>query len=93
MTRYSVHPMEQNFRDWDSKQKAQRNEYWSRLRRAFNDYETGNHGPYGEPNFNTFKSFMEQRYGLRVSMTGGDISSTYEVVDEKKHMLFLLKYT
>lgn len=92
MSRYSIHPMEENFRNWDLKQKAKRDEYWRRLRNAYQDYERSDHGPYGEPNFNSFKVFMEKTYGLRVNMTGGDITSTYEVVDEKKHTLFLLKY-
>ena len=84
--------MEQNFRDWDLKEKAKRNEYWRRLRAAWHDYEYGNHGPYGEPNFDTFKTMMERTYGLRVNMVAGNIEGSYQIVDEKKHLLFLLKY-
>lgn len=92
MSGYNIHPMEQNFRNWDLKQKVKRDEYWRRLRNAFSDYENGDHGPYGEPNFNTFACLMENRYGLKVNMTNGNIADTYEIVDEKKHTLFLLKY-
>lgn len=92
MTRYSIHPMEASFMEWDKKQKEKRDEYWRRLRNAWADYQKNDLGPYGEPNFSSFKYFMEKRYGLRVSMTGGNIQDTYEVIDESKHTLFLLKY-
>ena len=93
MTRYETHPMEQQFRDWDMAQKQKRDEYWRRLQRAWNDYQNEDLGPYGEPNFSSFKYFMERRYGLRVNMTGSNIADTYIVVNEAKHSLFLLKYT
>ena len=79
--------------DWDRKQKEKRDEYWRRLRRAWADYEASDHGPYGEPNFASFKYFMERRYGMRVNMTGSDIGDTYEVINEAKHSLFVLKYS
>jgi hypothetical protein len=84
--------MEESFRRWDTENKAKRDEYWRRLRLAFKDYENSDHGPYGEPNFASFKYFMERRYGMRVDMTGSNIAGTYQVIDEKKYSLFLLKY-
>lgn len=92
MTRYATHPMEQSFNEWNLEYKAKRDEYWRRLQRAWADYQAGDHGPYGEPNFSSFKYFMERRYGLRVNMTGGNIGDTYVVVNDAKHSLFLLKY-
>ncbi len=92
MTRYSIHPAEQNFSAWDRKYKEQRNIYWQRLRRAWHDYETKDHGPYGEPNFNSFKYFMERQYGMRVNMLAGNIDGSYQIIDESKHTMFLLKY-
>lgn len=72
--------------------KAKRNEYWRMLKAAWNDYQANDLGPYGEPNFDSFNILMERRYGLRVNMTGGNIDSSYQIIDEKKHTLFLLKY-
>lgn len=92
MTRYAMHPMENNFANWDREQKERRNNYWARLRRAWSDYENKDHGPYGEPNLNSFKYFMEQKYGIRVNMVGSNIDSSYQIMDDTKHTLFLLKY-
>lgn len=92
MTRYSVHPMEQNFHDWNKEYTDRRNEYWRRLRAAWEDYQANELGPYGEPNLNSFRYFMERRYGLRVNMVGGNIDNSYQIIDDKKHTLFVLKY-
>jgi hypothetical protein len=88
MSRYSIHPAEQQFRDWDMANKQKRNAYWSRLQKAFRDYQ--NTDPDG--NMNSFRYHMESRYGLRVNMVGADIDSSYQIIDESKHTLFLLKY-
>lgn len=76
----------------DLEYKAKRNEYWTRLRTAWNDYLKNELGPYGEPTFDSFNLFMQRRYGLRVNMVAGNIDSSYQIIDEKKHALFLLKY-
>ncbi len=93
MTRYSVHPMEKEFQDWNLENKARRNEYWRMLRAAWEDYQKYDLGPYGEPNFDSFNLLMLNRYGLRVNMTGGNIDSSYQIIDDKKHTMFLLKYS
>lgn len=90
--RYQVHPMEQNFRTWDNEYKIKRNRYWARLRQAWADYQAADHGPYGEPNMSSFRYFMEKQYGIRVNMVGADIDSSYQIIDDAKHTLFLLKY-
>ena len=88
MSRYSIHPMEASFMDWDRKQKEKRDEYWRRLRSAWRDYQLNE----DNPTFDEFNHYMLKRYGLKVSMTAGNIADTYEVVNESKHSLFLLKY-
>jgi hypothetical protein len=69
--------------------KLKRNEYWRKLRAAWFEYQNS----HNEHQLDEFNKFMESRYGLRVNMTGGSIDSSYQIVDEKKHNLFLLKYT
>jgi len=69
-----------------------RNQYWRMLRAAWADYQANELGPYGEPNLSSFNYFMQRRWGLRVNMTGGNIDSSYQIVDDKKHSLFILKY-
>lgn len=88
MTRYSVHPMEQNFQEWDKNYKEKRTRYWQRLRTAFTDYTEKD----PSANFNSFRYHMLHKYGMDVNMVGGNIGTTYKVVDESKHTMFLLKY-
>ncbi len=88
MTRYSVHPMEQQFQDYEKSYKEKRNTYWQRLRRAFADYTEKNE----DGNFSSFRYHMLNQYGMDVNMVGGNIGTTYKVVDESKHTMFLLKY-
>ncbi len=88
MTRYSIHPAEKNFQEWDQRQKEIRNRYWGRLQRAFRDYQSKDENA----NMNSFKYFMESQYGLRVNMVGTNIDSSYQIIDESKHTIFLLKY-
>ena len=92
MSRYSVHPMEQKFHDWSQDYIERRDRYWRMLRAAWSDYQANELGPYGEPNFASFNYYMERRYGMRVNMTGGNIDSSYQILDDKKHTLFILKY-
>lgn len=86
--RYAVHPMEQHFRTWDNEFKRKRDRYWSRLKTAFDEYMRND----PEGNFNSFKYYMEQKYGLRVNMVSGNIDGSYQIVDDAKHTIFLLKY-
>lgn len=92
MSRYAVHPMEANFQEWDRDYKEKRNRYWRWLQVAWQDYQEGDHGPYGEPNFSSFKYYMENKYGLRVNMVGSNIDSSYQIIDDTKYTLFLMKY-
>lgn len=86
MSRYAIHPMEQNFQDWNQEYKERRDYYWNMLRRAWNDFDED------DKTFESFNKFMLSRYGLRVNMVGGNIDSSYQIVDDKKHTMFVLKY-
>jgi len=71
-----------------------RMEYWKMLRRAKNDfialtdqacieYEIGD---------DAFYYYLRQNYGLQVELIDGKIAGHYNIVDEKKYLLFLLKF-
>lgn len=66
-----------------------RNAYWAMLRSAYNDYIADS----TDPNFADFNKVMANRYGIRVNMVGGNIDSSFQILDEKKYTLFLLKYS
>lgn len=92
MSPYSVHPMEQQFQEWDIKFKEKRMRYWSALKTAHTDYEQNENHGYYEPTLTGFRHWMESRWGVRVEIVDGNIGSNFTVVDEPKYVLFTLKY-
>jgi len=65
-------------------QRRKRNEHWARLKRARLDCDgiSGN-----------YPKWLEEQYGLRVHMVDHMITDDYTVVDEKKYLIYLLKYS
>ena len=64
-----------------------RNRYWDMLGRARKDYYKDN------PEVDTlFRSYMIDTYGLEVMYRDGFIIDEHKIVDEKKYLMFLLKY-
>lgn len=74
-----------------AEQKKHRLIHWHRLRLAKEDY----YGIYDRLTETTpeFYDHLQKQYGLKLDFdSGGNISDTYQIVDEKKYMLFILKY-
>jgi predicted YcjX-like family ATPase len=84
--------MEQNYRQWDLDYKKKRDRYWTMLRKAYKDYEENTCHGYYEPTLEAFNKLMLERYGVRVNMVAGDIDGSFQIIDDAKYMLFLLKY-
>jgi len=59
-----------------------RNEYWRRIRAACQDLPEGI-----EPH-----RWLEQKWGIKPIMEHGLISDDYYIVDDKKYLMFLLKF-
>lgn len=87
-------PIEINDIEALQEQRKKRNQYWSMLRRAKLDfinltdqacieYEIGDEA---------FFYYLRQNYGLHVELIDGKIAGEYAIVDEKKYLLFLLKF-
>jgi hypothetical protein len=36
---------------------------------------------------------MEEHYGIKLNLVDGNITDGYRIVDEKKYLVFLLKFT
>ena len=64
-------------------QRRRRDEHWARLKRARLDSD-GISGNYPD--------WLEEQYGLRVHIENSMITDDYTIVDEKKYLLYLLKY-
>jgi hypothetical protein len=39
-----------------------------------------------------FEDYIEANYGIKMQIVNGNITDGYKVVDEKKYLIFLLKY-
>jgi hypothetical protein len=68
-----------------------RKKYWETLRKIREEYSEAK----GNQRFEgtEFELFMEETYGIRLVYYEGNIAGTYDIVDEQKHLIYLLKFT
>ena len=89
-------PMEEQDIDSVQKQKKKRDQYWTMLFRARQDFlalTAQASIEYDIVDPDAFFYFLKQNYGLQVATVDGKITSEYAVVDENKYLLFLIKYS
>lgn len=86
---------EASFRAWEEERKQDRFRYWRMLKRAKDDFiELTNQASIGYTfDDGAFYYYLQQNYGLKPEIIDGKIGQQYNVVDEKKYMLFVLKYS
>lgn len=95
MTRFSGSLLaEESFRNWEQERKVRRDKYWQMLRSAKNDFiklteQASLEYEIGE---DAFYYYLKQNYGLQVELIDGKIAGEYNIVDEKKYLMFLLKF-
>ena len=93
MSRYTIHPMEQNFQDWDRERREKRDQYWQSLYYMRQEYLAEHTGNYDLTSRPTMHYWAEERYGFKMGLDGqGNYTQDYEVVEPKKFMLFQIKY-
>lgn len=92
MTRYSNHPFEEKFQQWEKEGREKRNAYWDKLRKARADYfnETVE---IEHPDLGGFRYWMERKWGLSIEIIDGNLGSEYVVKDKNKFLLFQMKYS
>jgi len=75
-------------------QRKKRDRYWSMLRSAKNEFYrlVGQSGMADYMDEGAFFYYLRQNYGLQVELIDGKIAGEYAVVDEKKYLLFLIKF-
>jgi len=39
-----------------------------------------------------FESYIQDKYGIKMNMLDGNITDGYEIVDEQKYLIFLLRF-
>jgi hypothetical protein len=73
--------------------RAERNRYWSAIRDMRQEYMEEFKGIYDLTNRPTVHYWAEEKYGFRMEVDGeGGYTAKYDVIDDKKFMLFQIKY-
>jgi len=67
-------------------------DHFLRLQRVKNEYdELARDVPIGQ-GFLTFYDYVKEYYGVKLQFDGDNVSLAYDVVNEKKYIVFLLKF-
>jgi hypothetical protein len=83
------------FQDYDDddpliEQRKRRWDYWAALKLVRREYQEQN--KYTEFDAYDFEDYLTGQYGLKMNIVNGNITDGYEIVDEKKYLIFLLKF-
>ena len=83
-------PKIQDFDDDDPNINQRRNRwnYWEALKKVRKEFMAQNK----EFDAYDFEDYLIGQYGLRMNIVNGNITDGYEIVDEKKYLIFLLKF-
>jgi hypothetical protein len=66
--------------------------HFLRLQRVKNEWdELARDVPVGQ-GFLTFDDYVREYYGVKLQFDDDNVSLAYSIVDEKKHLMFLLKF-
>jgi hypothetical protein len=65
---------------------------WRRIVKVKREYDTLAAAVPLEQGFLTFYDYVREYYGIKMQMNGDDLSPEYEIIDEKKYTVFLLKF-
>lgn len=83
-------PHIQDYDDDDPEIDKRRNRwnYWEALKKVRKEYM----GQNKEFDAYDFEDYLIGQYGVRMNIVNGNITDGYEIVDEKKYLIFLLKF-
>jgi hypothetical protein len=83
-------PHIQDYDDDDPEIDKRRNRwnYWEALKKVRKEYMEQNK----EFDAYDFEDYLIGQYGVRMNIVNGNITDGYEIVDEKKYLIFLLKF-
>ena len=65
-------------------------DFWSALKKARVDYLTDTSTV--EFDAFDFETYLEVNYGIKLTLFDNNITDKYVITDEKKYLIFLLKY-
>jgi hypothetical protein len=83
-------PHIQDYDDDDPEIERRKNRwnYWEALKKVRKEYMSQNK----QFDAYDFEDYLVGQYGLKMNIVNGNITDGYEIVDEKKYLIFLLKF-
>jgi hypothetical protein len=83
-------PHLQDYDDDDPEIERRKNRwnYWEALKKVRKEYMSQNK----EFDAYDFEDYLVGQYGLKMNIVNGNITDGYEIVDEQKYLIFLLKF-
>jgi hypothetical protein len=76
--------------DPNIEQRKRRWDYWAALKQIRKEYMQDTSTT--EFDAFDFEDYIEANYGIKMQIVNGNITDGYKVVDEKKYLIFLLKF-
>jgi len=82
-----------SFQDYDDDDpqihfRKNRWKYWNLLKLVRTEFMEGRK----EFDAYDFESYIQDKYGIKMNMLDGNITDGYEIVDEQKYLIFLLRF-
>ena len=87
-------PHIQDYDDDDPEIERRKNRwnYWEALKKIRKEYMEDVAGLNGQFDAFDFEDYIEENYGIKMNIVDGNITDGYRIMDEKKYLIFLLKY-
>lgn len=70
-------------------QRRQRWNYWEALKEIRKEFMENRKDGF---DVYDFEDFLESKYGIKMNIVNGNITDGYKIMDEKKYLIFLLKF-
>ena len=85
------------FKDYDDddpeiERRKNRWNYWAALKQIRREYMADMKALDGQFDAFDFEDYIEANYGIKMNIVDGNITDGYKIMDEKKYLIFLLKY-
>ena len=86
-----------SFQDYDDndpmiEHRKNRWKYWEALKIVRKEYMASLNQLDGQFDAYDFEDYLEANYGIKMNIVNGNITDGYKIMDEKKYIVFLLKY-
>ena len=87
-------PKIQDYDDDDPliEQRRNRWNYWEALKQVRKEFMADLKALDGQFDAFDFEDYIEENYGIKMKIVNGNITDGYKIMDEKKYLIFLLKF-